>query len=418
MNILVIMLYWYPYEGPLMPIYGAIFQDLSNRGHSVSIVTSFPHYRKGRKETWEEFRGKYWEVSAWKNVEVIRSHVFAPVFRSEKLSLIIRALNFLSFNLSSLISALLLAKKPSVIFAPSSPPLSNGLIAKAVGFFRHCPVIYNVQDLYPDMAERMELIKSRSVLHLLKTVEKIVYHFSDRVLAISGQMADTIKEKVADPKKVDMIPNFIDTEKISPGNFDNPFSRQFGLVGKFVVMYAGNIGIPHGVEVLVETAELLKADNEILFCFVARGEYKEKVENLAKKSKLTNYRFIEPQSEDMVPYIWASASVGVITYRKGLADFSVPSKLLAMMCAARPVVASLDGDSEAARIVREADCGVVVDSENPENVAKAIQALKAHQNKRREEGQNGRSYVVKHLRRKVISQQYESLFRSVVSASS
>ena len=149
-------------------------------------------------------------------------------------------------------------------------------------------------------------------------------------------MADNIVGKGVPATKVSVIPNFIDTEKITPLNQDNLFSRKFDLVGKFVVMYAGNIGIPHGVEVLVEAAEKLKMQPKVLFCFVGRGEHKETIRNLAKGKDLPNCIFIEPQPEEVVPYIWATASAGVVTYKKGLAGFSVPSKLLAMMCAARP----------------------------------------------------------------------------------
>lgn len=210
-----------------------------------------------------------------------------------------------------------------------------------------------------------------------------------------------------------MIPNFIDTERIRPGDQDNRFSRTYGLIGKFVIMYAGNIGIPQGVEVLVEAAERLKAEPEIVFCFVARGEYKEKVHRLANKNALANCRFIEPQPEEVVPYIWASASVGMITYRKGLADFSVPSKLLAMMSAARPVIASVDGDSEAARIVRGAACGVVIDPEEGKTLARAIKQLRTDPKECQRKGQNGRDYVVRKFRRERISAQYEELFESV-----
>jgi len=414
LNILVIMLYWYPYEGPLMPIYGAIFQDLIEMGHEVTIVTSFPHYRKGREETWEVFRGKLWARSHWGKVEVIRSYVFAPVFRSEKLSLVIRALNFLSFNLSSLVSALFLAGKPSLIFAPSSPPLSNGIIAKLVGVCRGCPVVYNVQDLYPDMAVKMGMIKNGPVLQLLKCIEKIVYRASDRILTISKQMADTIQKKGVKQRKVHIIHNFMDAERIAPKAYDNRFSREFGLVGNFVVMYAGNIGIPHGVEVLVDAAELLKAEEDILFCFVARGEYKAKVQNLAKAKALSNCRFIEPQPEQMVPYIWSSASVGAITYRKDLSEFSVPSKLLAVMSAARPVIASLDHNSEAAGLIRMADCGMVVEPEDAQAIVRAVHFLKSAPDECHRKGKNGRRYILDNFQRATISGQYESLFRALV----
>jgi len=264
------------------------------------------------------------------------------------------------------------------------------------------------------MAVKMGMIKNGPVLQLLKCIEKIVYRASDRILTISKQMADTIQKKGVKQRKVHIIHNFMDAERIAPKAYDNRFSREFGLVGNFVVMYAGNIGIPHGVEVLVDAAELLKAEEDILFCFVARGEYKAKVQNLAKAKALSNCRFIEPQPEQMVPYIWSSASVGAITYRKDLSEFSVPSKLLAVMSAARPVIASLDHNSEAAGLIRMADCGMVVEPEDAQAIVRAVHFLKSAPDECHRKGKNGRRYILDNFQRATISGQYESLFRALV----
>ncbi|PQP33810.1 hypothetical protein C6A37_11020, partial [Desulfobacteraceae bacterium SEEP-SAG9] len=123
--ILVIMLYWYPYDGALMSIYGYIFKRLISKGHKVTIITSFPHYRKGRPETWKEIRRKLFEKTEWKGATIIRSYVFAPVFRGNKFSLFFRALNYISFNISSTLAGIFLAGKQDIIFSPSSPPLTN-----------------------------------------------------------------------------------------------------------------------------------------------------------------------------------------------------------------------------------------------------------------------------------------------------
>jgi len=398
-----------------MPIYGAIFEDLVSKGHQVSLVTSFPHFRKGRTETWEEYRGKLYEVSNWRGVKLIRSYVFAPVFKRERLSLICRALNFLSFSLSSVFAGILLGGKCDIILAPSTPPLSNGISAWLISLFKHCPVVYNVQDLYPDMAIKMNIVRNPYMLAFLKLVEKLVYRLSSKVLTISAGMKAVITPKRVPLDKVEVIENFIDTDFIQPGERDNPFSRNYGLTRGFVVMYAGNIGIPHGVEVLIQAAEILKSDPEIIFCLVGRGEYLGRIKELARDMGLQNTVFIEPQPQGMVPLIWATASVGVITYRKGLADFSVPSKLLAMMSAARPVIASADEGSDTVRLIRRAKCGLWVEPESPQALADAILKLKADPKQHEDLGLNGRRYSEEHFQRKVISSRYEALFQRLIA---
>ena len=411
MNILVVMLYWYPYEGPLMPIYGSLFKGLQDKGHKITIVCSFPHYRKGRSETWKEYRGKLYQLTDWKGIKLIRSYVYAPVFDPKKSGLAYRALNFISFNISSLLAAVFLAGKADVVFAPSSPPLSNGIIAWIVSKFKRCSMVYNVQDLYPDMAVKMGLIKNKPFLGMLSKMEKVVYRLSSKVLTISDSMAETIRKKGVTSQRVEVIENFIDAEAIKPCSKSNELSTRYNMDRHFVVMYAGNIGIPHGVEVLICAAEIFKSEKKMVFCFVARGEYKERISFIAAQKNLQNALFLEPQPEKMVPLIWASATVGAITYRKGLGKFSLPSKLLACMCAARPVIASIDLDSAAANLITKAECGICVPPESPELLAESLIKLRNNPLKTETMGQNGREYVEKHLNRDMIVNHYDTLFR-------
>ena len=413
MRILVIMLYWYPYEGPLQPIYGAIFKDLIVKGHKITIVTSFPHFRKGRSETWDEYRGKPFEVSKWEGAKLVRSFIYAPVFNSEKSGLIYRGLNFLSFNISSIFAAVFFGGKADVVFAPSSPPLTNGICAWIVSLWKRCPVVYNIQDMYPDMAKKTGLLKNRFILIFLKNLEKIVYWVSIRIMVISEDMRKNIQQKGVPIEKIVTISNFIDTGFIEPASQDNPFSRQWDLTRQFVIMYAGNIGIPHGLEVVVEAAAQLLDEKEIKFCFVGRGEYKEKIENMAVNRKLKNVIFVPPQPEKAVPNIWATASISLVTYRRGLSDDSVPSKLFAIMCSSRPVIAAVDKDTETYRIIKKARCGICVEPEDATALSKAIKHLCRDEGERNRMGKNGRKYVVKHFQKDVIVDQYENVFLEI-----
>ncbi len=410
MHLLVIMLYWYPYEGPLMPIYGSIFKGLMDRGHRVTIVSSFPHFRKGRSETWEEYRGKLIEVTRWDRAWLIRSYVFAPVFGQTKPGLVYRALNFISFNISCVISAILAGGKADIVFAPSSPPLTNGLCAWIVSRFKRCPVIYNVQDVYPDMAEQMGAVQSGLFLQLLKVLEKLVYRFSDRILLLSEGMRKNVVGKGVPFKKTAVIPNFIDSEYISPLPKENRFSREWGLVDRFVVMYAGNIGLPHGTEVIIGAADILKGHSDILFCFVGRGEYRDALEKLAQKKGLRNVVFVPPQPEEEVLYIWASADVTLVTYGKGLSGFSVPSKLLAAMTAGRPVIGAVDEGSDAFRIISASKCGLSVDPGDAQTMAKSILYLYRRRALCSEMGLAGRQYVEACFSKEKVVNAYEKLF--------
>ena len=409
---MVIMLYWYPYEGPLQPVYGEIFRELMSRGHEMTIITSFPHFRKGRSETWDEYRGRLLEISDWNGARLIRSYVYGPVFDQNKSGLLYRALNFISFNISCLIAGLFRGGKADIIFAPSSPPLTNGICAWLLSLWKRSRVVYNVQDMYPDMAEKLELIRSKMVLYLLRGVERLVYRLSDRLFVLSDAMKQNIMKKGVSATNIVVIPNPVNTEFIRPLPRNNRFSKRWGLDGHFVVMYAGNVGLPHGTEVIIQAAEVLKNAPGILFCFVGRGEYRHTIEKLAEVKRLDNVIFIPPQPEEEVPNIWASASVSLVTYRKGLSEDSVPSKLLAIMSSGRPVIGAVDEESEAYRIIKMARCGLCVEPENPDALAGAIVHLKQNKARRKDMGSRGRDYVIRHCKTSVISSQYEEAFLS------
>jgi glycosyltransferase involved in cell wall biosynthesis len=134
---------------------------------------------------------------------------------------------------------------------------------------------------------------------------------------------------------------------------------------------------------------------------------------LARTKGLANVLFIEPQPEKFVPLIWASASIGAITYRKGLADFSVPSKLLACMCAQRPAIAAADKESATSKLISKAGCGLSVAPESPQSFSDCVLWMKHNPLATKRLAENGRKYAENYLRREYIVGRYESFFYEV-----
>jgi colanic acid biosynthesis glycosyl transferase WcaI len=263
------------------------------------------------------------------------------------------------------------------------------------------------------MAEQAGLLKNRLSISSMKIIERFVYQVSDRLVVLSQGMRQKVLSKKIQKDKVRVIPNFMDNTKIGLRSKGNPFAQKYGLHEKFVVMYAGNVGIPHGVEHILEAADVLRDMTDIIFCIVGRGEYKDRLVELAQENDLRNLVFPPLQPEDVVPDIWASADISLVTYRKGLADFSVPSKLLAIMSSGRPAIVMADGSSEAAMMVRQAECGLHVPPEDPDALAEAIQFLFSHPEMRSKMGKKGREWVTSHYCKTFIVDQYEELFSNV-----
>lgn len=412
MRIMFYITYWFPYEGALTPLLGDLCQELSKKGHGVSVLTSFPHFRKGRSEKWKQYKGKLYQKENWNGVEVIRSYIFAPEFKSSKLGILFRFLNFLSFSISSFIVGLFV-KRPDVIFAVSSPPLISGVVSYLIALFKRTKFIYNIQDLYPDIAVKCGVITNLLLIWILRSLESFVYSKASACSVISEAMKINLISKKVPPEKIYVIPNFCDTEFVIPLPKDNDFSRKFGIQDKFVAIFAGNIGIPQGVEDIIESARILKDNSDIVFVFVGRGENKEKMEKLTEDLGLSNVKFLPLQPFATMPQVWAAADVSLVPLKKGISTDAVPSKIFGIMASSRPVIAMIDEGSEIWKIVESAQGGICVPPENPELLAEAV--LKVYKNKdlRETMGENGRRFVVDKFSKKLICQKYEELFLDI-----
>lgn len=412
MKILVILQYWFPYEGALQPIYGAVFDDLLQKGHEITILTAFPHFRKGRREEWREYRGRVYERARWHDADVVRTYVFAPKFRSERLSMLFRAGNFVSFYVSASVAGLILPRHDAV-FVPSSPPLFGAICARLIGRIRKIPYIYNLQDIYPDIAVVSGHLKTAGVIRALEWAERWIYRHAKHLVVISETMKQAISEKGVPESKISVIPNFCDTDVIRPLTKDNEFARAYGLHKKFVALFAGNIGMVQSVEHIIKAAGYLRENKNILFVLVGRGENRENMEQLARNLALKNVKFLPLQPASNMPNVWASGDVGLVTLGRGVSTFAVPSKVFGIMAAGRPVAAMCDRASEVWNIVEEGDLGVCVPPENPELLAKGILSLYRHPEKTKEMGSKARTYVVAKFHKTVITQKYEEVFSAV-----
>ena len=410
LSILVVLLYWYPYSGPQTPIYAGIFRELRRRGHRITIISSFPHFRSGSKETWDQYHGKCYDATSWEGIELIRTYVFAPTFSNHQYGLISRALNFISFSLSSLLAGLLLRRRLDIVLTLSSPPLINGIVGWLLSKFKGAQSVHNIVDIYPDMAEKVGIWRGSPVMWMLRWVEKLVYRLNPKLVVLSENMAENLARKRVAPGKIAVIPNFVEPEGFLDVPRDNAFARRYGLSDRFVLMYAGNVGVPHGVEVLIDVAKMLKGDDDFRVCIVGRGEYMAQIRAMVEDRGLSNVVFPPRQPEHMVPLIWASADASAVTYKPGLAEFSVPSKLLYIMASGRPAIVSADSDSDASRIVCRAGSGISVPPSDAAALVDAVLYLKRNPAVCREMGQRGREYVREHFEKMAVTDQFEKLF--------
>lgn len=388
-------------------IVAELAEELRDRGHEVTVVTSFPHYASNSIDV--QSGGRIVQKDNRNGIRVLRTYVFTS---SNKKSILVRILNYVSFNvLSTLVGVF--SGPQDIIIAPS-PPLTIGITAYIISRVKRIPYIYNVQDIYPDVAIRLGALKNKWVIAFSRWMERFVYAKAKRVTVLSEGFRTNLLQKGVPEGKVTTIPNFVDTDFIRPMPRQNGFRDRHGLGDKFVVLYAGNMGHSQNLEDVLRCAEMVQDISNIQFWLVGNGSRKPYFESLSREMNLGNVRLLPFLPREEVPELYAASDVCLVTIRKGIALESVPSKAYTIMSAARPVIAAVDRGSDTWTLIEEADCGVCIEPEDPAAMAEAVRQLYEDRENARRLGDNGRAHVVKLHTRQAIGEMYHRLLQSTV----
>ena len=408
------MMYWFPYEGPIPVIYKPVFKKLIQKGYKITIIASFPHFRFGRKDKWSEYKGRLFQKKNWNGINLYRVWVFAPEFISPKFRLFFRLLNYLSFSIMSLVLSIILSKKSNIVFAPSSPPLLAAFNATIISKLRKIPFVYNIQDLYPHNLKTLGILNNKVILNLLSLFERFLYKNASIITVISDKMKDIITRKRISSDQIEFIPNFHETKKIIPLPKKNPFSLEFSLQDKFIVSYIGGVSYTHGLEYVLEAADILSEQINIFFMIMGRGEHLSQIKSIALQNQLHNVIFIPEQPYERMNEIWASSDISIVCMRKGISEFQVPSKTFGIMSSGRPVIAMLDEDSEIWNIIKKSKGGICIPPEHADLFAQAVLRLYQDRIKREEMGHNARAFVSEFYSEKVVVDLYDKAFHEIV----
>jgi glycosyltransferase involved in cell wall biosynthesis len=342
-------------------------------------------------------------------IEVLR--VGMPVGGPTKLKL---AAGHLTAPFASFLGACF-SPTPDIIFI-YSPPLFMGITGWLLGFGKKVPFVFGVQDLHPQCYIDQGLLKNKVAISFLENLEKFCYHKASVVTVHSQGNKDHIVRKKGIPEdKIKVLPNWIDTEEMKPLPRDNEFSREHNLNGKFVVGYAGTLGMSQGLMSVLEAALILKDQKEIEFFIVGDGIEQPKMIKQAQDYGLTNVRFLPMQPKSLYPLVVASSDVGLVTLNKKVLTPVVPSKIISIMAAGRPVLASMPLDGDGPKLIEEAHGGICIEPEEPEKLAEKIIFLAKHKELGEQLGSQGRDYVVNHLSLKRAVDDIEHIFKECIT---
>jgi len=410
MNITVLCPHFTPDLAPTGEVMTAIVEQLAARGHRLHVVTALPWYKEHAVE--DDWRGRPVQRQDVDWGRITRVHPFP----TDKTNIPARALGFAGFTVLGAVTAAASSPRADVVLA-MSPPLTLGSAGWVVAARHRAPFVFNIQDVFPDVAVRTGALRNPKVIRAAEELERFSYRRADAVTVLSEDLRQNLVAKVPPGQegKIREIPNFIDTGRVAPGPHENAYRQEFGLQGKVVVTYAGNLGYSQPVELLIGAAGLLAEDHpEVQVVVNGGGSARPSLEREA--AGLGNVTFVDLQPKARLAEVLAAADVHVVLLREGLAASSVPSKLYSILAAGRPIVASVDLGTEVARVVEEAGAGLVVPPGDERGLAEALLTLVDDPAGRAERGEAGRRYVEGWPSPADIAARYEALFDELVAA--
>lgn len=404
MNLVVVTPHFAPDVAPTGEVVTRICSELAALGHTLEVVTSLPWYRNHRIEPGYEGRIVRREDTPWGRITRI-----SPFPVTDKRNIARRAVSFAGFSLAAAALGRRGERAGGVLAV--SPPLTLGLAGWSIARARRAPLVFNIQDVYPDVAVELGVLTSKPVIRAASRLERLCYERADAVTVLSDDLKQNIAPRMSDASKVHVIPNFVDTEWIRPGPKENSYRAEHGLQDKVVVMYAGNVGLSQSLELVLAAAATLRDLTEVVFVVNGGGAARADLERRA--GGLANLRFVDMQPAGRLPELLAAADVHLVPLKRGLARSSVPSKTYSILAAGRPLVASVDEGSEVSRIVERSGAGLAVPPEDPDAFAKAIRYLLEAPDEAAEMGLRGRTFVETWASPAAVARSYADLFASL-----
>ena len=406
MNLLVLCPHVAPDVAPTGEVMSAIAAALADRGHRLHVVTALPWYRHHKVE--DGWGGRPWRTETTDWGWITRLHPFP----TDKTNIPARAVAFGGFTAMSVVAATATRMRPDAVMV-MSPPLPLGVAGWLAATFRRAPFVFNVQDVFPDVAVELGAITNPRVIAAASALEKFLYRRSDAVTVLSEDLRDNVGGKLGThrPERVHVIPNFVDTERIAPADRMNSYREQYGLGDRTVVLYAGNVGLSQSLDLLVEAARRFRDRDDVVFVVNGGGSAKDALVESA--AGLDNLKFVEMQPRERLPEVLAAGDLHVVPLKRGLARSSVPSKLYSILAAGRPVLASVDAGTEVATTIERASAGVSVPPEDPDAFCAALTDLLDDPARRTAMGESGRAFVEGWVSPAAVGASYETLFEQV-----
>lgn len=308
------------------------------------------------------------------------------------------------------------ARQCDVMFIASTPPIQGAMAAMVKKCRRdHIPLVYNLQDIFPDSLAGTGLAKKGGLLWKIgRVIEDFTYRNADKIVVISQDFKRNIMAKGVPEEKIEVIYNWVEQDAVvNISRSENKLFDEYHLDrSNFYVTYCGNIGLTQNMDMLLEAAKELEDISDLHFVLVGNGAYKEQLEKIIVDRNVKNVTTLPFQPYEDIAHVFSLGDVSLVISKPGVGENSVPSKTWSIMSAERPVLANFD-ENELKYIVEHNQCGIFTKAGDKEAFKEAILKLYNDRELCKTMGQNGRKFVMENLTKEVGTQKYVDVIKSV-----
>lgn len=370
------------------------------QGHQVTVISCVPHHPIGK--VYPGYKNRLFYREEKDGIQAIK--ILTYVTANEGFAK--RTFNYVFYMMMAILVAPFVAKADVVI--STSPQFFNGLAGYFVSRIKRAAWVLEIRDLWPESILAVGAIENKRLIRMLEGIERFVYRKADYIVPVTNAFKKHILRNGGNEARISVIRNGVNLELFNPMPRNEEYANEIGIGGKFVASYVGTHGMAHGLDVVIETAEKLKNNPDIMFLLVGEGAEKSRLKAAVEARGLSNVVMLDQQKKDQMPLIWSVSDVSLVLLRKlDLFLTVIPSKIFESMAMGKPIILGVRGES--AEIIEQGNAGLCIEPENADQLTESLLSLYNNRDGYAEIAESAKGYVAKNFNRKELAKEYEQI---------
>ncbi len=365
------------------------------KGHEVTVITGVPNHPTG--VLFPGWKNRWLQESEVAGVRVIRTWMYL----TPNQGVLRRSLNYLLFAVTAVLASRRVGAADVVV--ATSPQFFCGLAGAVVARLKRCPFVLEVRDLWPDSIVALGQLRSPHAIRVLESVETWLYRSASGIVVNTRSFIDHIASKGVPRERIELVYNGVDPELFRPMPVDRELLRAHGLEDRFLVAYIGTLGMAHGLMTLVDCAERMQDQREIVFALIGEGADRARLEEQIRRRKLGNIQLLGLRPRDEIPSWIASVDLLLVMLRD-LPVFRtvIPSKIFEFLAQEKPVIVAAPR-GEFRDLMEEAKSAFVIEPERSDQLSAAIESIRAASEDAAARARSGRDWVERNFLRNTLA---------------